>query len=142
MLFYCFNGIYMKECDNTYRKRSFTTAGGKLVGNSSLTNARYFSLDLELCLYLHPNWRTPCCYINQEVFGACPIIAFLWDLSFLEYLQISFKLCLPSCDSQDQPCHYTTSGHVKVEISSWETHLLLATSCYRNSTKTTSRIKV
>lgn len=137
MLFYRFNGICMKKCDNTYQKVSFTMGGGNLFRNSNLTNTRDFSLYLELCSYLHMNWRK---YINEEVFGACPIIGFLWDLSFLEHLQISFKLYLPSSDSQSQLFHYTTSGHVKEQYLSWKTHLLLATSHYRNSRKTTSRI--
>jgi len=54
----------MKKCDNTYQKMSFTMGGGKLFRNSSLTIARDFSLDLELCSYLLLNWRTSCCYIN------------------------------------------------------------------------------
>lgn len=102
----------MKKGDNTYQKMSFAMGGGKLFSNSSLRKAALiFNLDRELCLYLHLKNSL----LLHKLGSVCclPYYCISVGLSFLEPLQISFKLCLPSCDSQDQPLHYTTSGHVK-----------------------------
>lgn len=65
-----------KKCDNTYQKMSFIRGERKLFRNSRLPNAGDYSLDLEQCWDLHINL----CSINEEGFGACPVLAFLWDL--------------------------------------------------------------
>lgn len=69
----------MGKCDNTYQKMSFIRGERKLLRNSRPASAGDYSPDLELGWDLHVvNW----CSINEEAFGACPILAFLWDLRF------------------------------------------------------------
>lgn len=68
----------MEKCDNTYQKMSFIRGERKLFRNSRLKNAGDYSLDPELGWDLHMNW----CPLNEEAFGARPILAFLWDLHF------------------------------------------------------------
>lgn len=68
--------------------------------------------------------------LPKLVFGACPVLAVLGDISLLEHLQISFKLSLPNWDSQDWPLHYSAWPCGRVLFISENPSALVNNSCH------------